>query len=130
VALAFTGKRVGMSANTARMSAYATLALILVAVGVRMRRVDVPVPVRVARTVSPAPAEAPVIPRRPARRSRSVKSLPKERMFPLLAPLSREERNLLAYVRLQLDPIDGSRASEPIEIEPILIAPLQSDGSR
>jgi len=59
------------------------------------------------------------------RRVHRVRSLPKERIFPVLAPLSREERSLLAYVRLQPVEITGTPTSQTIEIEPIQIQPLQ-----
>jgi len=49
----------------------------------------------VVGAVSP---EAPVVQRRPSHGRHSVRSLPKERRFPLPAPLSREERTLLAYI--------------------------------
>jgi hypothetical protein len=63
--------------------------------------------------------------RSPVRRVHRARSLPKEPMFPHLPPLSGEERNLLAYARMQPVEIQGTRTIQPIEIEPIKIQPLQ-----
>jgi hypothetical protein len=107
------------------------MVLVLVTVGLRVRPGTVALPVKVARNVVVAPAEAPVVSRHPAHRGHRVRSLPKERQFPGFAPLSREERTMLAYVRLRPPGEDPPRrVDKPIEIDPIQIPPLQSDGNQ
>jgi hypothetical protein len=107
------------------------MVLVLVAVGVRVRPRNVSVPVKTARTVAAAPVESLIVPQRRARRSHSIRPIPKERRFPSFAPLSREERTLLAYVRLRQPGEDPKRREDkPIEIDPIQIPPLQSDGNQ
>jgi hypothetical protein len=62
--------------------------------------------------------------------------LPKEEHFPAPAPMTGEERALLAFVRQ--NPVDAQqllaelqkRSDEPIDIQPIQIPPLQSDGGQ
>src|SRR5258708_3868015 len=106
--------------------AFATV-LLLVAIGLRTR----PTPIAPqAPALAGSALNVPAAPLRSrfrisVRRVHRVRSLPKERMFPTLAPLSREERSLLAYVRLKPFEITGTPTSQPIEIEAIQIQPLQ-----
>ena len=111
--------------------AFATV-LLLVAIGFRTR----PVPRARVLNVATAPSRSRLgsgdaringtatVRERPTVH-RAQRSFPKERIFPRLAPLSSEERSLLAYVRLQPVEIQGIPANQPIEIEPIQIQPLQ-----
>lgn len=72
---------------------------------------------------------------RPSRRVAAPKALPKQEQFPAVAPLSDEERLLLAFVRR--DPNQAARAfadlekrtGDPLEIEAVEIKPLASDGA-
>jgi hypothetical protein len=113
--------------------------LLLVAIGLRTRPSSGPTaPKTMARTIENAPlrahvgngaarvdAAATVRERLSVQRIHRARPLPKERMFPRLPPLSQEERNLLAYARMQPVEIQGARTIQPIEIEPIKIQPLQ-----
>jgi len=62
--------------------------------------------------------------------------LPKRHEFPAPAPVSREERAVLAFADLAPDVLREAfagkqpRPAEPIRIEEIKIEPLQSDGAR
>ncbi len=81
---------------------------------------------------SPAPAIQVVEPKH----SVPVRSLPKEEQFPTPVPITDEERALVAWVgRAPLEAEQAfadlrKRSAEPIEIQPIQIPPLQSDGTR
>ena len=117
----------------------AGLALLIVGVSIYwpMRHVE-PKPVRIAaaETKTPPfePIQAPNQPpriRKPMHRSRQVDTLPKRAVFPTPSPLTPEERRLLAMV--QQDP-EGTvqafeslrkRASEPLEIAPLVIPPVE-----
>jgi hypothetical protein len=92
-----------------------------------------------AVTWLPAPvAETPRI--APKRRAKShalrKKPLPKEEQFPAPTPITTEERALLAFVgqhpddAQQLLPQLQKRSEEPIDIQPIQILPLHSDGGQ
>jgi hypothetical protein len=70
------------------------------------------------------------------RHSAPARFLPKEECFPAPAPLTDEERALVAWVSRA--PIEAAqafadlqtRSAESIEIQPIQIPPLQSDGAQ
>ncbi len=100
----------------------AILLLGFVALSLRTRP-ETPFPIATAppqRALAPAP-----IPRRiPARRN--LDRRPDK--FPSPAPLTTEERTLLALIRSAPETI--KMASAAIEIPPIQIPPLQSDGSQ
>ncbi len=65
-----------------------------------------------------------------------ARALPKEEYFPARVPMTDEERALVAWVRRA--PIEAEqvfadlrkRSAEPIEIQPIRIPPLRSDGAQ
>jgi len=82
--------------------------------------------------LSPAPAIQVVEPMHSA----PARSLPKEEQFPAPMPITDEERALVAWVgRAPLEAEEAfadlrKRSAEPIEIQPIQIPPLQSDGTR
>lgn len=77
-----------------------------------------------------------VMPKRVSvKRSRRPKPLPKLEQFPSPAPLTAEERALVALA--QQDPEELGKFAEmereseaPLEIQPIQIAPLQQDGDQ
>jgi hypothetical protein len=83
-----------------------------------------------ARETTPAKPATPPIVERPRER----KSLPRLPQFPAPAPVTNEERALLAFVtraprQAQEALLDARQQSvEPIRIEEIKIQPLQSDG--
>lgn len=68
--------------------------------------------------------------------SATARSLPKEEQFPAPTPITDEERALVAWVgRAPMEAEEAfaglrKRSAEPIEIQPIQIPPLQSDGAR
>lgn len=70
----------------------------------------------VAVTKAPAPRRVRTAPRRPD-------AVPKQNMFPSPVPLSRDERVVLASVSKYPDSLPNL-SSEPIQIKPITIAPL------
>jgi len=88
-----------------------------------------------------APREAPVTSSRmekvrAVRRSEQRKPLPKLEQFPAPSPMTAEESALVAFV--QRDPKEAQKvfaelnkqSNDPIEIQPIQITPLQSDGGQ
>jgi hypothetical protein len=100
-------------------------------------RHEEPRPVRVVTNIPPAPvrAEAALVRVSTPRRHQSshMKALPNLPVFPTPSPLTAEERRLLALVRE--DPEGTAEAfeslrkrSEPIEIAPLVIQPLESGG--
>jgi hypothetical protein len=82
------------------------------------------------------PSLAPAIKGAEPKHSAPVRSLPKEEYFPAPTPVTDEERALVAWVgRAPLEAEEAfaglrKRSAEPIEIQPIQIPPLQSDGTR
>jgi hypothetical protein len=108
--------------------------------GTRKAAVSEPSSLTPRPRLSPAPAAQVVEPRRGNRmgqgHSAPARSLPKEQYFPSPVPITDEERALVAWVRRA--PIEAAqvfadlqkRSSEPIEIQPIQIPPLQSDGTQ
>ena len=74
---------------------------------------------------SPAPAT-----RLPTRRTRRARVLPKEPQFPTIAPLTAEERALIALAQYPPSEVGSRFADGPIEIQAIEIKPLQRDGSQ
>jgi hypothetical protein len=82
-----------------------------------------PRPPEIAR----APEATPTA-KQPAPRART----PKRRQFPTPAPLTRDERALLAYVRIAPNEARDlhRRIDEPIRIDEIKIGPLQTEDSR
>jgi len=61
------------------------------------------------------------------------KPQPKQEQFPAPTPITTEERAVLAFA--ELSPKDAEdafrkRSDEPIEIQPIQIPPLRSDGTQ
>jgi hypothetical protein len=111
--------------------AVAAALLVMIAVTFRTDRRPVPNVVAVVRLPKP-PVEAKpsLAPRKIARRAPRVRSLPKEGQFPTLSPLTAEERALLAWVKFPAAEAPKAFADGPIEIQPIEIKPLQSDGSQ
>ena len=123
-------------------------ALVLVAIVMKTPRYATPKPGEIARTEIPplagpaANVEQPRIAsqqrhsRVAARRAPSPSSLPKQEHFPAPAPLTSEERALRSFV--ERDPAEAQqvfaqlrkRTNDPIEIQPIQIAPLQIDGAQ
>ena len=103
------------------------------------RRVVVPKAHEVARVTNVAPP-ATVIQRAvriPVHvRAKRPKALPKLEQFPAPEPMTAEERAFVAFVTR--DPTEAQqiladmrkRADAPIEIQPIQIPPLQSDGAQ
>ncbi len=96
-------------------------------------------PVDVARVMSAQerpPTIRPVAKLRPAMRARRPQALPKLEQFPSPMPLTAEERALVAFV--ERDPTEAQqvfsdlqkRTDGLVEIQPIQIAPLQSDGAQ
>jgi hypothetical protein len=92
----------------------------------RRQTLDLPLPV-------PPPAVA-VVEARPApppvQRHRAIAAaLPKLASFPSASPLTAEERLLLQFARSHAEELVNRPPADEIEIKPIEIAPLQSDGS-
>jgi hypothetical protein len=99
-----------------------------------------PMPVVSAPQPSPPPATRLVASTRGSETGREhsvpATSLPKEEFFPAPAPITAEERALVAWVRRA--PAEAAqafadlqeRSDEPIAIQPIQIPPLQSDGAQ
>jgi len=117
----------------------AVAAGVVVGIGIRTERRTVPKPVPVAQVTNIAPPVAAIqrAVRIPARvRARRPKAFPKLEQFPAPAPMTAEERAFVAFV--ERDPTDAQqifadlrkRADAPIEIQPIQIPPLQSDGAQ
>jgi hypothetical protein len=92
-----------------------------------------PAPI-VAKTAPASPIAPQVFQTTVARRRLKHLRLPKREQFPTPAPLTAEERALLAFVvrspKQAEELFSGakSRTSEPLEIKAIHIEPLQSDG--
>lgn len=108
----------------------------IVAVAIALRPGHVPEVRRrsiVAATPTPLTPERRLAPKRLARtatrRAASRKSYPKLDQFPAPAPLTAEERMLLAFAEAARAFAElQKRNNEPIEIQPIQIPPLQIDG--
>jgi hypothetical protein len=120
----------------------AAAALALVAIVMTVPRNPAPKPRDIARTEVPAPAR-PVVVEEPrvarkhrhsritARRASFSEPLPKQEQFPTPAALTAEEQALRSFV--ERDPAQAQqvfaqlrkRTNDPIEIQPIQIAPLQ-----
>jgi hypothetical protein len=117
----------------------AVAASVVAGILIRTERRVVPKPVEVLKAANVAPP-VPVVNRavriRARVRGKRPKALPKLEQFPTPTPLSAEERALAAFV--QRDPKEAQqvfaelqkRADEPVEIQPIQIPPLQSNGSQ
>lgn len=94
----------------------------------------------VETAVPPQPmpvAEKPLILPKPRGRTRvpQREPLPKMKQFPTPAPMTAEERALVAFVRrypkeAQQAFEDRKRSEEPIEIQPIQIPPLEDSGAQ
>ena len=119
--------------------------VVMVAILVRMPHA--PVSHDFARVHTPAPArpvpkveEARVAPKHrrgriTPKRAESPKLLPKLEQFPAPAPLTAEERALLAFVEHYPDEAkqlvtERKKNDEPIEIQPIQMPPLPTDGAQ
>jgi len=96
-------------------------------------RVGVPAVMRPAPVVEKPPV---VTVRRAKSRAARARRLPKLEQFPAPTPLTPEERALIAFVEHR--PAEAQqvfaelqkRVDEPIEIQPIQIPPLESDGAQ
>jgi hypothetical protein len=96
----------------------------------------IPVPMRVLQPLPKPVPQLVAVAARPAKKRNTPAGLPRRREFPTPAPITREERALLALVEhapdvareafLGLQP----RTTEPIRLEEIKIEPLESDGLR
>jgi hypothetical protein len=126
----------------------AAAALVLVAIVMRGPRNPAPKTEGVARVEIPAPLRPAAAVDRPrvtpkhdrgriaARLSPSPELLPKQEQFPAPAPLTAEERVLRSFV--EGHPAEAQqvfaqlqrRSNEPIQIEPIQIAPLLINGAQ
>jgi hypothetical protein len=115
--------------------AVAAIAVVAVAFVARWEPVPLPVVQRAPVVVTAAPPPVEVARSiQPARRKRRVAE--KQSVFPMPAPLTGEERALLALV--QRDPAAAvqisldmqKQNSEPIEIASITIAPLRNGGTQ
>jgi len=119
--------------------------VLLIAILVRMPYA--PVSHGIARVQTPAPArpvpeveQVRVAPKHrrgrvATRRAGSPRPLPKLEQFPAPAPLTAEERALLAFVEHYPDEAkqlvtEQQKSGEPIEIQLIRIPPLQSNGAQ
>ena len=106
----------------------------------RKAAVSVPSPLTSGPQLSPAPATRVVESKRGdrmgQRHSAPARSLPKEEYFPSPTPMTDEERALVAWVRrapteaAQVFADLEERTAGPIEIQPIQVPPLQSDGAQ
>jgi hypothetical protein len=118
-------------------------AVVVVAVVMRTPRQPVLKSNGLARVIAPAPVRpAPavekerVVAKRPVRaKARRQRVLPKQEQFPAPAPMTAEERALVAFVGQH--PAEArqvfaelQKSDEPIEIQPIQIPPLRSDGAQ
>src|SRR5690242_2465936 len=96
-------------------------------------RVEIPAVMRPAPVVEKARV---VTARRARTRARRARPLPKLEQFPAPTPLTAEESALIAFVKHR--PAEAQqvfaelqkRVDEPIEIQPIQIPPLESDGAQ
>jgi hypothetical protein len=118
--------------------------VVVVGIGIRTEHRTTPKATSTAATIRLGPvAVAKEPPAASERVRRSVpkrlarpRELPKLEQFPIPSPMTTEERALVGFV--QRDPIEAQqifadlrkRADEPIEIQPIEILPLQSDGAQ
>ena len=128
--------RIGIAERNRRWSHYFQVAVVLaalsslvfVALSLRTPKTAPPVIAAVERPIPAVrqwqPVHAPVRTKRPPRRN----VLPKQDQFPSPAPMTSEERSLLALVKRA--PEMAQNASAEIEIPPIHVPPLQSDGSQ
>jgi len=98
---------------------------------------EYPARVPAARAAEPAPQRAPwTAGGRPVRKRATPRTLAKRHEFPTPAPVSREERALLAFAEFAPDALREAFTAkdappvEPIRIEEIKVEPLQSDGLR
>jgi hypothetical protein len=105
----------------------AAAAIVAVVAIPRRQTLDVPMPV-------PPPAVAAVEARPappPVQRHRVIAApLPKQASFPSASPLTAEERLLLQLARNHPEELLTPAVVDEIEIKPIEIAPLQSDGGQ
>ena len=132
------GARRRIFARGVGLAVAASVVVLWIVVRTEQRRV-VPRPREVARVTSVAPP-VPAIQRAvriPAWvRAKRPKALPKLEKFPAPEPMTAEERAFVALVKR--DPTEAQeifadlrkRADAPIEIQPIQIPPLQSDGAQ
>jgi hypothetical protein len=113
--------------------------LIAIAVLRVMPRHEEPQPVRMVANIPQAPARSQaatvLLSTRQRHHSARRMALPKLPVFPTPSPLTTEERRLLALVRK--DPEGTAEAfeslrkrNEPLEIPPLVIAPLESGGGQ
>jgi hypothetical protein len=117
-------------------------ALVLVAIVTKTSRNPAPRSRDIARKEMPAIVEQPRIAsqqrrsRVAARRAPSPSPVPKQEQFPAPAALTAEEQALRSFV--ERDPAEAQqvfaqlrkRTNDPIEIQPIQIAPLRIDGAQ
>ncbi len=112
--------------------------VVVVGIGIRTEQRPVPKPAAVVKAANVAPP-VPAIKRAariPARvRAKRPKALPKLEQFPAPTPMTAEERAFVAFVKR--DPTEAQqifaemqKRDEPIEIQPIQIPPLRSDGAQ
>jgi len=118
--------------------------LVVAAIFVRMPRaasrdivrVQTPAPPRLVPEVKQVRVTPKHRPRRIAiRRAEPPRQLPKLEQFPSPAPLTAEERALLAFVEHHPDEVkqlaaERQKSNELIAIQPIQIPPLRSDGAQ
>lgn len=121
------------------LAAAAVAAGLLVTVLVQPR--PMPVVTEVAR-VAPAPSVPKpgaqthtARPRVSKRHVAHVRRLPKQETFPAAAPLTQDERALLAFAARHAAEVTSAfreidRSGEPLDIAPIEIPPLSTDGSK
>ncbi|HVP46741.1 MAG TPA: hypothetical protein VMT32_09165 [Bryobacteraceae bacterium] len=119
--------------------------VVVAAIFVRIPRAAVPAGQDVARVQTPAPPR--LVPetlriapkqrrgRIVTKRAEPPRPLPRLEQFPSPTPMTTEERALLAFVEHHPDEAkqlvtQQQKSGEPIEIQPIQIAPLQSDGAQ
>jgi hypothetical protein len=84
----------------------------------------------------PRPQLRPAPPLRVAKPHHRIRTLPKQEYFPAPAPITNEERALVAWVGRA--PIEAQqafadlqkRSDEPVDIQPIQIPPLRTDGAK
>jgi hypothetical protein len=116
----------------------ATAVVVLVAIVMPVPRNPAPKPRDTARAEIPATVEQPRIASQ-QRRSRVAARRapsPKQEQFPAPAPLTAEERALRSFVERNAAEAQQvfaqlrKRTNDPIEIQPIQIAPLRIDGAQ
>jgi len=117
------------------------LGCLLAAIALWNHRAPAPAPPEIARTeASPPPATATTEPAKPPRgqpRNARRARVPKQAEFPIRAPLTHQERALVAFIRsapdeaLQAFGETPPTTIEPLRIDEIQLQPLQiSDGAR